>query len=383
MRLERDAIACGESASDAFADAHRGKWLDFGEPATGAGSLGAEVGHDVSVMSGRDPITVIAVPDGRAILCPRRPLQHVTSAVYARGVTEPPSPPRYLPFMDGPAPTDAAAFRWRLGVRPLDLRDWIELGPDAETAIAAKAALSAQHPETVFAVLDDVEPESSEVADALVEHLRWRWPDRYGDAELDESLHPLDAAARLVPEDLVLLVDRGGRLVFGGGSVCFPNRWDLRSKLGLSMAGVHAPVAQLNEQLEAPIDGFFERLTPQRSFWRLGWGVLDTSDWYTPLDGTAAPRPGGPGARRAVPARRTRDAAPIPGHRLRVVHDPHLRHPDPRDRRRSGGRSPPGRRARRTPRGRPGLQGPAIDRGSIDRIAARNCRSKLIDFDSS
>jgi dimethylamine monooxygenase subunit A len=90
-----------------------------------------------------------------------------------------------------------------------------------------------------------------------------------------------------VPEDLVLLVERDGRLVFGGGSVCFPNRWDLRSKLGLSMAGVHAPVAQLNEQLETPIDAFFDRLTPQRSFWRLGWGILDTPDWYTPVDGTA------------------------------------------------------------------------------------------------
>ena len=89
----------------------------------------------------------------------------------------------------------------------------------------------------------------------------------------------------------MLLVERDGKLVFGGGSVCFPNRWDLRSKLGLSMAGVHAPVAQLNEQLEAPIDGFFARLTPARSFWRLGWGILDTPDWYTPVDGTAAPRP--------------------------------------------------------------------------------------------
>ena len=193
--------------------------------------------------------------------------------------------------MDGPVPTDASAFRWRLGVRPLDLRDWIELGPDADEAIAAKSILSAEHPDTVFAVLDDVEPESTEVATALVEHLRERWPDRYANARLDPSLHPLDAAARLVPEDLVLLVERNGRLVFGGGSVCFPNRWDLRSKLGLSMAGVHAPVAQLNEQLEAPIDSFFDRLTPQRSFWRLGWGVLDTPDWYTPLDGTAAPRP--------------------------------------------------------------------------------------------
>ncbi len=200
--------------------------------------------------------------------------------------------------MDGPVPADAGSFRWRLGVRPLDLRDWIELGPDADVAIAAKATLNADHAGTVFAVLDDVEPESHEVATVLVEHLRQRWPQRYRHADLDPALHPLDAAARLVPEDLVLLVERGGRLVFGGGSVCAPNRWDLRSKLGLSMAGVHAPVAQLNEQLEAPIDSFFDRLTSQRSFWRLGWGILDTPDWYTPIDGTAAPRPVDPGPDR-------------------------------------------------------------------------------------
>jgi hypothetical protein len=206
------------------------------------------------------------------------------------GTTVDPMP--YLPFMDGPVPTGPESFRWRLGVRPLDLDDWIELGPDADAAIEAKPRLMAQFPDTVFAVLDDeVERESQEVADALVEHLRRRWPERYGDAALDATLHPLDAAARLVPEDLVLLVERDGQLVFGGGSVCFPNRWDLRSKLGLTMAGVHAPVDRLNDQLEAPIDGFFDRLTPDRSFWRLGWGVLDTPDWYTPVDGTAAARP--------------------------------------------------------------------------------------------
>jgi hypothetical protein len=209
------------------------------------------------------------------------------------GTTVNPIP--YLPFMDGPAPAGPDAFRWRLGVRPLDLRDWIELGPDADAAIEAKPRLMAQHPDTVFAVLDDgVEQESVEVAEALAGHLRQRWPERYGDATLDPTLHPLDAAARLVPEDLVLLVERDGQLVFGGGSVCFPNRWDLRSKLGLTMAGVHAPVGRLNDQLEAPIDSFFDRLTPERSFWRLGWGVLDTPDWYTPVDGTASPRPASP-----------------------------------------------------------------------------------------
>jgi dimethylamine monooxygenase subunit A len=197
--------------------------------------------------------------------------------------------------MDGPAPAGSEAFRWRLGVRPLDLRDWIELGPDAEAAITSKGRLMEHHADTVFAVLDEqVRDEATEATDALVAHLRGRWPDRYGDVSLDPSLHPLDAAARLVPEDLVLLVERGGQLVFGGGSVCFPNRWDLASKIGLTMAGVHRPVDRLNEHLQAPIDSFFERLTPRRSFWRLGWSVLDTADWYTPLDGTAGPRPASP-----------------------------------------------------------------------------------------
>ena len=195
---------------------------------------------------------------------------------------------RYLPFLEGPRTLDQESFRWRLGVRELDLRDWIELGPDADAAIAAKPRLNAEHRSTVFAALDGVEGESQQVADTLLDHLRRRWPDRYADAVLDPTLHPLDAAARLVPEDLVLMVERDGRLVFGAGSVCFPNRWDLRSKIGLPLADVHAPVALLNEQLQGPIDRFFERLTPERSFWRLGWGVLDTADWYTPTDG---PRP--------------------------------------------------------------------------------------------
>jgi hypothetical protein len=80
-------------------------------------------------------------------------------------------------------------------------------------------------------------------------------------------------------------------LIFGGGSVCFPNRWDLNSKLGLTMSEVHAPVDRLNEQLQDPIDSFFERLMPEKSFWRLGWAVLDTDELYQAVDGTAPKSP--------------------------------------------------------------------------------------------
>jgi dimethylamine monooxygenase subunit A len=198
------------------------------------------------------------------------------------------SAPPYRPYVGG-------SFRWRLGLRPLDLADWIEFGDDADIQLAEKERVCAEHHDTTFAVIDGIESEAAEVFDALVGHLRQWCPDRAAAVgSLPAGLHPLDAAGRLVQEDLALLVERDGQLVFGGGSICFPNRWDLRSKLGRSMAEVHAPVARLNDQLAEPIDRFFERLTPERSFWRLGWGVIDTDALYQPLDGTADPRPHAP-----------------------------------------------------------------------------------------
>jgi hypothetical protein len=204
--------------------------------------------------------------------------------------------PDYQPYLAGP-------FRWRLGLRPLSLEDWIEIGPDYDEAMALKRRVLAEHPHTVLAWLPGIETEAAEVLDALVAHLCERWPAwftadadtvvnrRTGERWRRDELHPLDLAGRLVPEDLVLMVERHGGLVFAGGSVCFPNRWDLASKLGQSLRQVHAPVARLNEQLAAPIDAFFERLRPERSYWRLGWGVLDTDERYQPVDGTAPPSP--------------------------------------------------------------------------------------------
>lgn len=89
------------------------------------------------------------------------------------------------------------------------------------------------------------------------------------------------------------MVERDQELVFGAGSVHFPNRWDLRSKLGLSMREVHAPVASLNDQLEPAIDDFLLRLSAGKPVWRLGWGVIDNADLYQPTDGTAPARLGG------------------------------------------------------------------------------------------
>jgi len=215
--------------------------------------------------------------------------------------------PRYAPYADGPG----GPFRWRLGLRPLDPADWIEVDEHFERDLRRKRDVQERFAGTVFVALAEAHDACVEIRDALVAHLVAQFPDRFvrdgavltvvplGESVVidDPARHPLEVAARLVQEDLVVMTaatggPHTGRSVFAAGSVCFPNRWDLRSKLGLPLDEVHRPVSRLNQQLGEPIDRFLARLTPDKGHWRLGWGVLDTDDLYQPLDGTAAPRSG-------------------------------------------------------------------------------------------
>ena len=217
-------------------------------------------------------------------------------------------PLRYEPWRE-----TSGVFRWRLGVRPLDSANWIEIDDHYEQEIELKRQIMERNPTTAFCALEEAEPACREIADSLTAHLTSRHPGRFKNLTLDASLHPLDAIARHVQEDLVVMVEHDGQLIFGAGSVCFPNRWDLQSKLGKTMSEVHEPVSLLNEQLESVIDDVLRRLIPERPLWRLGWGVIDTDDLYQPLDGTAAPR--------------SVDAQPSDYH-LRVERETLTRHPN-------------------------------------------------------
>ena len=62
--------------------------------------------------------------------------------------------PDYQPYVAG-------SFRWRLGLRPLDLSDWIQFGDDYDHEMDAKAAVLREHHDTVVAVLDGIEEEAA------------------------------------------------------------------------------------------------------------------------------------------------------------------------------------------------------------------------------
>ncbi|MGQ0431300.1 MAG: heme-dependent oxidative N-demethylase family protein [Microthrixaceae bacterium] len=162
-----------------------------------------------------------------------------------------------------------------MGARGLDATAWLVSDDDRDTDLATKAALLTTRHADVFAALRSptVDEASREVLDLVVAATG---------EEPDPELHPLDAAGRLVQEDLCLLVIRDGAPHLDAASLCFPSYWRLRDKLGQPLAVVHAPVAHYAEELAAKVDRFIERLSPARPVWRRNWSIHDDPTYFLP-----------------------------------------------------------------------------------------------------
>jgi dimethylamine monooxygenase subunit A len=202
-----------------------------------------------------------------------------------------PPAPDYAPFAPGP-------FRLSMGLRPLDLQDWIEPDEHMAVELAEKARLLRDHHQEVFAVLPEATKSTTEVLELLAAHLPARFPTLYRrEGPLltnlvmqqtwdlaQPALHPLDLAGRLVQEDLCLMARQAPRDVYClvGASLCFPTRWRLAEKMGKPLQAIHAPVPAYDAQLASTLDRFFARLRPDKPVWRCNWSLVDDPRLFQP-----------------------------------------------------------------------------------------------------
>ena len=182
-------------------------------------------------------------------------------------------------------PLERRAFALRMGLRPLDPSRWLEFDEDPTAVMAQRARLLAEERERVVALHEAGRAPSAELLEVVLDHLgRWH-PDRAGPVGAD---HPLVEAARLVEEDLCVMV-REDAWRLRAAVVCFPSRWDLRAKIGATLREIHGPVPGYEESLGDPVDALFDRLDDGRAFWRLNWTLLDSPELFLPEGARAAP----------------------------------------------------------------------------------------------
>jgi dimethylamine monooxygenase subunit A len=181
-----------------------------------------------------------------------------------------------LPYV----PLDERGFRLAMGLRPLDLARWFERDESATSDRLAKEALLRRRFDEVVAT----RPEGDEAARELAELVAAAT----GGALTPE--HPIVAAARLVADDLCVLThDTDGSWRLTSACVCAPSRWRLADKMGASLDAIHAPVPGYDDALAQPTQSVFDRLTPERSFWRLNWTLLDAPELFQPSVTRRAP----------------------------------------------------------------------------------------------
>jgi hypothetical protein len=187
---------------------------------------------------------------------------------------------RYRPFLDGP-------WRLAMGLKALDLREWIEVDADFADQLAERRRLLEERHHEVCAALPEAAAGEAEVLELLLEHLPARFPDRYRrtdgricnlvTGERFELVRwtgaPLELAGRLVQEDLCLLQGGAAAYRLVAGVLCFPSHWRLADKLGRPLAEIHEPVPGFAEGLAATVDRFFGNLQAARPVWRVNWST--------------------------------------------------------------------------------------------------------------
>ncbi|MDQ6433672.1 DUF3445 domain-containing protein [Mesorhizobium sp. LHD-90] len=193
-------------------------------------------------------------------------------------------------------PYDGSSKLFTIGLKPLDLSDWIEVDKRYEAYIAEKQRLYATIPEKVFVEEPDTREAQAEVLDRLAEHLcanaarLFAIPEQKAllDANLAAAQAPLRAASLLVQEDLILMRrgENGWRLV--AGSLCFPSSWSLLEKFGRPLQEIHTPVPAFGPgtRMAELIHRMFDNLQGQ-GVQRFNWSIQANADLYHPLSNVA------------------------------------------------------------------------------------------------
>ena len=197
----------------------------------------------------------------------------------------------YLPFVK-------SSGHLVMGLKPLSIQNWIEIDDAFTAELALKAALLAHRYQDVFVALPHTQAAQQEALQMLSNHLLQYFPLRYQAQEkgmpcdihnlkteqswdfADFAQAPLDLAARLVQEDLCLMLpnDQGYRLA--AASVCFPLRWSLKEKLGQPLSQIHQRVPDYSQRLARPVNNMFDRLKENSPALRFNWSLVDSPELH-------------------------------------------------------------------------------------------------------
>ncbi len=195
-------------------------------------------------------------------------------------------------------PYDGSSKPFTLALSSLEPERWIEVDDLLAQQLREKDELFASKHDIVFQAASDTLEAQGEVLRLLMDYLPKRYPQIYaraGDSitvkpiartydPADYADRPLELAARLVQDDLVLMRKQGGEHKLVAAALCFPSSWSLAEKFGKAMADIHGPVPGFGRggRTAAMIERIFSNLKTEQPVERFNWSLYDSPDLFYP-----------------------------------------------------------------------------------------------------
>ncbi len=197
--------------------------------------------------------------------------------------------PRHRPYR-------TAATLFEIGLRPMEIEGWLDVGKDHAAFMSAKRERLKGRPPLFYRSL----PRSLAAQSELLREAAASVLANHGDVfhadgghildRIDGSRHaldggggePLETLGGMLEEDFVLFEKEDGRDIVTAASNAYTSSGRIVSCVGRDMRFAHEPVPGLNETLGARIDRVIGNVQPGRPVVRFNWFVTGVSDRLFP-----------------------------------------------------------------------------------------------------
>ncbi|KAL8699918.1 MAG: hypothetical protein Q9201_005728 [Fulgogasparrea decipioides] len=102
--------------------------------------------------------------------------------------------------------------------------------------------------------------------------------ERFNTVERPLRADPMEMAARLVQDDLAILIEKpDGQYYLSGGAVTVPGTWCLEERLGMPLSHIHIDLGKVpgfKEKLERGVMNLFRRIQPDSPVQRNTWYII-------------------------------------------------------------------------------------------------------------
>ncbi|TKX27327.1 hypothetical protein C1H76_0164 [Elsinoe australis] len=216
-----------------------------------------------------------------------------------------PLPTPYATFdIDTAKPRPYRPLRWAyhqtMSLNKLETDWWLELESTYKDRIAQRQSLYAQHGPAVLQALPGSELACKELMEMSLQFLCARYPHYFTltPATSPTSFHnallrtstcllstpPLYILLHNIPEDFALMLrdPATGIYTLRAGVICSSLGWNLGTKIGLPLSGIHAPIPDYAAKMSFSMDRYFSRMPTDRPIQRGSWGLEIDAPLFMP-----------------------------------------------------------------------------------------------------